>query len=103
MKNRKPKPVRQTPPREGHRGPELLWGATERPTRGPKPGMSLERIVKTAITVAGEEGLSQLSMRRVAERLGFTTMSLYRYVRTKEEILDLMLETAVGEPPRLDQ
>ena len=81
MKNRKPKPVRPTPPREGHRGPELLWGTTERPTRGPKPGMSLERIVETAIAIAGEQGLSQLSMRRVAERLGFTTMSLYRYVR----------------------
>jgi AcrR family transcriptional regulator len=82
---------------------ELLWGSGERPSRGPKPDLSLDRIVQAAIAVAEAEGLEALSMRRVAEQLGFTTMALYRYVPGKAELLAVMLDTAVGEPPRLDE
>jgi AcrR family transcriptional regulator len=81
---------------------ELLWGVRERPNRGPKPGLRLERIVQAAIELADSEGLSALSMQRVAEKLGFTTMSLYRYVPSKAELLDLMLDTVTGELPLLD-
>lgn len=81
------------------RGLELLWGLAEPPSRGPRPGLSLAEIVRTAIALVDEEGLAALSMRRVAERLGFTTMSLYRYVPGKPELLDVMYDTAVGEPP----
>jgi len=63
--------------------------------------MSLERIVAAAVALASESGLDEVSMRRVAERLGFTTMSLYRYVRSKEELMDLMIEAVVGPPPML--
>ncbi|PSL04764.1 TetR family transcriptional regulator [Haloactinopolyspora alba] len=71
---------------------ELLWGLQEKPTRGPKPGLTLERIVDAAITVADTEGLGALSMRRVSTELGVGTMSLYRYVPGKAELLDLMLD-----------
>jgi AcrR family transcriptional regulator len=54
-------------------------------------------IAQAAIGVADEEGLGALSMRRVAERLGFTTMSLYRYVPGKAELLDVMMDTTLGE------
>lgn len=77
---------------------ELLWGAGERPGRGPKPGLSVDRVVRAAIEIADTEGLAALSMRRVAESLGFTTMSLYRYVPGKAELVDLMLDTVVGKP-----
>ena len=43
-------------------------------------GLSVERIVRAAIEVADAEGLAALSMRRVADRLGVGTMSLYHYV-----------------------
>ncbi|HEX5594523.1 MAG TPA: TetR/AcrR family transcriptional regulator [Micromonosporaceae bacterium] len=82
---------------------ELLLGARERPRRGPKPGLSLERIVQAAIGIADAEGLAALSMARVAEELGFTTMSLYRYVRSKEELLLLMVNGAAGELPEISE
>ncbi|MET9289512.1 TetR/AcrR family transcriptional regulator [Nocardia beijingensis] len=80
---------------------ELLWGTGQRPKRGPKPALSLERIVAEAIALADAEGLANLSMQRLAERLGFTKMSLYRYVPGKAELVALMLDTALGEPPEL--
>lgn len=81
---------------------ELLWGVRKRPSRGPKPGLSLDQIVRAAIELADGEGLSALSMHRVAGQLGFTTMSLYRYVPSKAELLDLMLDTVAGELPLVD-
>lgn len=78
---------------------ELLWGTQQRARRGPKPALSLERIVGEAIALADAEGLANLSMQRLAERLGFTKMSLYRYVPGKAELTALMLDTAIGTPP----
>ncbi|WP_330228584.1 TetR/AcrR family transcriptional regulator [Nocardia sp. NBC_00508] len=80
---------------------ELLWGLQQRPKRGPKPALSLERIVAEAIALADAEGLANLSMQRIAERLGFTKMSLYRYVPGKAELIALMLDAALGAPPEL--
>jgi AcrR family transcriptional regulator len=78
---------------------QLLWGRKERGQRGPRPGLTVERIVAAAIALADEEGLEQLSMRKVAERLGTGAMSLYRYVPGKAELLDLMLDAIYGEDP----
>jgi AcrR family transcriptional regulator len=78
---------------------ELLWGTQQRARRGPKPALSLERIVGEAIALADAEGLANLSMQRLAERLGFTKMSLYRYVPGKAELTALMLDAAIGSPP----
>ena len=75
----------------------LLWGLKKGPSRGPKPGLSVERVVRAAIEVADAEGLSALSMRRVAERVGVSTMSVYTYVPGKGELLDLMLDEVMGE------
>jgi len=78
---------------------ELLWGIRQRPKRGPKPTLSLEAIVAEAIALADAEGMANLSMQRLAERLGFTKMSLYRYVPGKEQLTALMLDAALGTPP----
>lgn len=77
---------------------ELLWQGAQRPGRGPKPGLTLERIVAAAVDLADREGLSALSMRRVAAELGSGTMSLYRYVPGKGELLDLMLDQVARLP-----
>src|SRR5688572_6354769 len=74
------------------RSQELLWGGLERGSRGPKPGLTLEKIVDTAIRVADADGIDAVSMRRLARELGVGTMSLYRYVPGKEELLALMLD-----------
>jgi AcrR family transcriptional regulator len=78
---------------------ELLWGTQQRPKRGPKPALSLEGIVAEAIALADAEGLANLSMQRLAERLGFTKMSLYRYVPGKEQLTALMVDSAMGAAP----
>jgi AcrR family transcriptional regulator len=80
----------------------LLWGTRKGPTRGPKPGLSVERIVRAAIEIADSAGLAALSMRRVADRLGVGTMSLYTYVPGKAELLDVMLDTVLAEVARPD-
>lgn len=71
---------------------ELLWRGKDRPARGPKPGLTLDRIVGTAVDLADRDGLAAVSMRSVATELDVGTMSLYRYVPSKGELLDLMLD-----------
>ena len=71
-------------------GLDLLWGRRGAGKRGPRPGLSADAIVDAAIRLADAEGLEGVSMARVAAELGFTTMSLYRYVTSKEELLQLM-------------
>ena len=78
---------------------DLLWGSPQRPKRGPKPSLTLERIVAEAIGHADAEGLASLSMQRLAERLGCAKMALYRYVPGKAELTALMLDAALGPPP----
>ncbi|MCX5411099.1 TetR/AcrR family transcriptional regulator [Streptomyces sp. NBC_00059] len=80
---------------------EAAWGLRERPVKGPKPGLSLDRIVDAAVAVAASEGISAVSMGRVAKELGASTMSLYRYVSAKEELYVLMQEAAMGAPSPL--
>lgn len=75
------------------------WGLVDRPGKGPKPGLSLERVVAAGIAVADAEGIAALSMSRVAKQLGASTMSLYRYVTAKDELVALMFDTAIGPPP----
>lgn len=75
------------------------WGIRERPGRGPRPGLSVQRIVDAAISTALEDGLAAVSMNRVASRLGTAAMSLYRYVSAKEELVALMVDRAQGTPP----
>ncbi|MBB4959316.1 AcrR family transcriptional regulator [Micromonospora polyrhachis] len=81
---------------------ELLWGLQDRPRRGPKPRFTVAQIAQAAIDLADREGLTALSMRRVADQLGVTAMSLYTYVPSKAELLDLMLDTAYREMVRTE-
>jgi AcrR family transcriptional regulator len=102
-------PPDAAPPDDGGPGPfalppsiELAWGLGERPRRGPKPGLTLERIVRAGIKIAMTDGLGSVSMGRVAAELGRSTMSLYRYVPAKGDLLTLMVDTAIGPPPAGD-
>ena len=77
----------------------LAWGLRTRPGRGPRPSLTLDRIVTAAIAVADADGLAAVSMSRVAGELGVATMSLYRYVPAKSDLLTLMIDVAPGPPP----
>lgn len=84
------------------RGIALAWGVATNPQRGPKRELSIEGIVDVAIEIADEGGLGAVSMSSVAARLGFTAMSLYRYVSAKDDLILLMLERGTGIPPAPD-
>ena len=71
-------------------GLDVLWGRRGSGSRGPRRGLSIDAVVAAAIRLADADGLESVSMARVAEELGFTTMSLYRYVTSKDELLQLM-------------
>ncbi|GIG20833.1 hypothetical protein Cch01nite_15570 [Cellulomonas chitinilytica] len=77
----------------------VLWRTPEPARRGPRPGLTLEQIADAAIALADAEGIGAVSMARLAESLGFTTMSLYRYVASKDEVLALMTDRAGGRAP----
>ncbi|MPZ26698.1 MAG: TetR family transcriptional regulator [Micromonosporaceae bacterium] len=78
----------------------LLWRPRAAPARGPRPALTVDRIVAAAIELADADGLPALTMRRVADRLGVGTMSLYTYLPGKPELVDLMLDTVYGETAR---
>jgi AcrR family transcriptional regulator len=78
---------------------EAAWGLRERPHKGPRPALTLERIVAAAVRVAAADGLQAVLMSRVAAELGVSTMSLYRYVASKDELLALMADLAYESPP----
>jgi AcrR family transcriptional regulator len=83
-------------------GIAAAWGLRERPTKGPKRGLSLAEIVAAGVKIAAADGLAAVSMARVAAEVGASTMSLYRYVRAKDELLALMVDAAYGQPPGTD-
>jgi AcrR family transcriptional regulator len=73
-----------------------LWSRGA-PAKERRTSLSLDRIVSAAIEIADTEGLSALSMARLADRLGSAPMSLYRHVASKEELYDFMIDAAAGE------
>jgi AcrR family transcriptional regulator len=72
----------------------LLWGQHTRPGRS---GLTVRGVVTAAVEIADTEGLEAATMRRVAERLGAGTMSLYTHVPGRTELVELMVDTVLGE------
>jgi AcrR family transcriptional regulator len=85
------------------RAVRALWGAESAGRRGPKPAMSVRTIAAAAVEIADRDGLEAASMAVVAKQLGFTTMSLYRYVDSKAELHLAMLDEAFGAPPTISR
>ncbi|MBL1076265.1 TetR/AcrR family transcriptional regulator C-terminal domain-containing protein [Nocardia sp. 2] len=81
---------------------ELLWGLPAKPRRGPKPKLTVDDIAATAIRLADTDGLAAVTLRRVAEELGVTAMSLYGYVPSKAELLDLIADRVLRNYPGPD-
>jgi AcrR family transcriptional regulator len=73
----------------------LLWrDQPGTPRRGPRRGLDLHAVVDAATALADADGLSALTIRRVAQGLGVAPMTLYTYVPGKAELLELMLDAA---------
>jgi AcrR family transcriptional regulator len=77
----------------------LLWGLRSTGRRGRRPSLGVEEITRAAVRIADAEGLAAVSMARVAKELGNATMALYRHVAGKDELLLLMSDAAVADPP----
>ncbi|WP_150250989.1 TetR/AcrR family transcriptional regulator [Nocardiopsis deserti] len=90
-------PTQYTKSGDPARSLALLWRTQEPVSRRNKPDLSVDRIVAVASEMADTDGLAALSMRKVAERLGVGTMSLYTYVPGKGELVDLMLDAAYAD------
>ncbi|WP_327111554.1 TetR/AcrR family transcriptional regulator [Nocardia sp. NBC_01730] len=69
----------------------------ERSGPGRRPGYSRAKIIEAAVKVADVEGLDAATMRRIAVELGTGAMSLYRYVTSRDDLVDLMIDAALGE------
>jgi AcrR family transcriptional regulator len=73
----------------------LIWFREEPSSR--KPAHTRAEIARAALEIADTQGFDAVSMRRVAERLGAGTMTLYHYVRNKNELLALMSDAVMSE------
>jgi AcrR family transcriptional regulator len=76
----------------------LLWrhGNARKATTGRPPRLSVDQVVAAGIAIAGQEGLAAASMARVADRLGVATMTLYTYVPSRAELVELMVDEVLG-------
>jgi AcrR family transcriptional regulator len=67
--------------------------------RGPRPGLTIDDVVDGAIKLADQDGIGAVTMRRLASMLDVAPMALYRYVPSKAELLDLMLDRVYLDMP----
>jgi AcrR family transcriptional regulator len=96
--------VNKEPEEIGPREHTVIWARPERAAKGPAPSRSRVQIATAAVSLADAEGLEAVSMRRVAARLGIGAASLYRYIESKDELYELMVDHVEGEdgaPPPL--
>ncbi|TDD60587.1 TetR/AcrR family transcriptional regulator [Kribbella antibiotica] len=82
-------------------GLALAWGVQPAQRRGPKPGLSVEQIVATGIEFGDRAGFEAISLQKIAAQFGVTTNAMYRYVRSKDELIVLVHDKALGAPPEL--
>src|SRR5271170_1541326 len=74
-----------------------IWMRPERSAVGRPAHWSRAEITEVALRVADADGLDAVSMRRVAAELATGAASLYRYVETREDLIDLMTDAMGGE------
>lgn len=83
-------------------GLTLAWGATGKTNRlGRTPSQSVRQVVEASVELADAEGFAALSMPNIAKKLGLTANAIYRYVRSKDELLVLLAEAGWGPAPDL--
>jgi AcrR family transcriptional regulator len=72
-----------------------IWARPEPSARSLR--FSRQQIAAAALEIADAEGFDAVSMRRIARSLGAGTMSLYRYIATKDDLLALIGDALLGE------
>jgi AcrR family transcriptional regulator len=77
--------------------PRRLWFAPPDGAERPRRVLTRERVVAEALAVIGADGAGALSMRALAGRLGVAPGALYRHVRSKEQLCDLVVDGVLAE------
>ncbi|MFB8008314.1 TetR/AcrR family transcriptional regulator [Nocardia sp. NPDC056000] len=75
----------------------VIWMRDPSPRRGPRPTHTRQEIAQVAMSIADEHGLDAVSIRAVAKELGAGAASLYRYIDSKADLYDLMVDAATAE------
>ncbi|SCF02726.1 TetR/AcrR family transcriptional regulator [Micromonospora mirobrigensis] len=83
--------------RAGDAAPQSIWTRPVRGSRGPVPAYSRDAIAAAGIALADADGIAAVSMRAVATALGTSAGSLYRYLSSRDDLLELMTDRAIGE------
>jgi AcrR family transcriptional regulator len=78
-----------------------LWRLPTETRLGRPAELDVDRVVRTAVELADRDGLGGVTLAKVAKELGFTGMSLYRHVGSKDELLTLMGDLATGPVPEI--
>ncbi|MEV0165126.1 TetR/AcrR family transcriptional regulator C-terminal domain-containing protein [Nonomuraea fuscirosea] len=72
-------------------------GQKARPAVSSEHDLTRQRVVRAAVELADADGLAELTMRALADRLGVATMSLYRHVGGKDDLVVLMVDAGIAE------
>jgi AcrR family transcriptional regulator len=86
--------MRQAP---GDGSPHPLWFSPPDSAGSPRRALTRERVVTEALALISADGAESLSMRGLAARLGVVPGALYRHVRSKEQLQDLILDGVLAE------
>lgn len=82
---------------------DLLWrdhpAAPQGGTRGPRSRVTTGAVVDAASTLADAEGLAAVTVRRLGDALGISTMSVYTHVNGRDDLLVLMADAAYARMP----
>ncbi|WP_079252005.1 TetR/AcrR family transcriptional regulator [Streptomyces sp. MP131-18] len=76
---------------------EVIWMRARAGRKGPRPAHSLDDIAREAVALADAQGLAAVSIRAVAAELGAGAASLYRYIASKDDLYDLMVDEVAAE------
>lgn len=79
------------------RGAPSIWLRPEHGSRGPTPRLTRSGVAAVAIALADADGLATVTMRSVASALATAPSSLYRVIESRDELLELMTDTVIGE------
>ncbi|RZQ64913.1 TetR/AcrR family transcriptional regulator [Amycolatopsis suaedae] len=78
-----------------------LWRLPAPSRLGRPAALDVDSVVTAAVDLADRDGLDGVTLQKVAQVLGFTKMSLYRHVGSKDELVELMADHATGAAPDL--
>ena len=78
-------------------GPHTLWFSPPDGDHRPRRALTRERVVAEALAIIGAGGVDALGMRALAARLGVVPGALYRHVRSKEQLCDLVVDGVLAE------